>query len=64
LVKGTTFKALKASIEPEAPAERRVKRAAPTKPEALKGTTSRQRRAAAKRGAKTPTVKKTVRGRH
>ncbi|RTZ47620.1 ribonuclease R [Candidimonas sp. SYP-B2681] len=64
LVKGTTFKALKASIEPEAPTERRIKRAAATKPDALKGTTSRQRRAAAKRSAKAPTVKKSVRGRH
>src|SRR5690606_32462122 len=53
LVKGTGFKALKASIEPDAPTERRSKRAAPAKPDALKGTTSRQRRAAAKRGAKT-----------
>ncbi|WP_073103904.1 ribonuclease R [Pollutimonas bauzanensis] len=63
LVKGTTFKALKAAIEPEAPAERRVKRAAPTKPEALKGTTSRQRRAAAKRSAKTASAPKTIRRR-
>src|SRR5690606_2065874 len=53
LVKGTGFKALKASIEPDAPAERRTKRAAPAKPDALKGTTSRQRRAAAKRSAQT-----------
>ncbi|MGB3289837.1 MAG: ribonuclease R, partial [Burkholderiaceae bacterium] len=45
LVKGTGFKALKASIEPETATERKVKRAAPAKPAALKGTTSRQRRA-------------------
>lgn len=63
LVKGTTFKALKASIEPEEPAGRRVKRAAPTKPEALKGTTSRQRRAAAKRSAKAAAPQKTARRR-
>ncbi len=63
LVKGTGFKELKASIEPEAPAERKVKRAAPAKPAALKGTTSRQRRAAAKRGAKAEAPKKSGRGR-
>ncbi len=63
LVKGTTFKALKAAIEPEAPTGRRVKRAAPTKPEALKGATSRQRRAAAKRSAKTSSTPKTIRRR-
>ncbi|HWK70626.1 MAG TPA: ribonuclease R [Burkholderiaceae bacterium] len=63
LVKGTGFKALKASIEPEATTERKVKRAAPAKPAALKGTTSRQRRAAAKRGAKSETPKKSGRGR-
>src|SRR3546814_3520985 len=53
LVKGTGFKALKASIEPEPSTERKVKRAASAKPAALKGTPSRQRRAAAKRGGKT-----------
>ncbi|MFW7341084.1 ribonuclease R [Pollutimonas sp. H1-120] len=63
LVKGTGFKELKASIEPEAPAERKVKRAAPAKPAALKGTTSRQRRAAAKRGAKAEAPKKSGRSR-
>ncbi|HEY9572034.1 MAG TPA: ribonuclease R [Pusillimonas sp.] len=63
LVKGTGFKALKASIEPEPSTERKVKRAASAKPAALKGTTSRQRRAAAKRGAKTAAPKKTSRGR-
>jgi len=40
-----------------------LKRAAPAKPAALKGTTSRQRRAAAKRGAKSETPKKSGRGR-
>lgn len=63
LVKGTTFKALKDASAPDTPAEHRVKRAAPTKPLALKGTTSRQRRAAAKRGAKSATAPKTVRRR-
>ncbi|HEY9460744.1 MAG TPA: ribonuclease R, partial [Paralcaligenes sp.] len=48
LVKGTSFKALKAAIEPAEAPVRRVKRAASAKPEALKGTTSRERRAAAK----------------
>lgn len=51
LVKGTSFKALKASIEPDAP-PKKVKRAAPAKPEALKGTTAHQRRAEAKRSAR------------
>lgn len=60
LVKGTTFKALKASIETEEAVPRK-KRAASTKPEALKGTTSRQRRAAAKRGAKAAAPKKATR---
>lgn len=64
LVKGTGFKALKAESEP-APTEARskVKRAAPTKPAALKGTTSRQRRAAAKRGAKAEAPRKSGRNR-
>ena len=62
LVKGTTFKALKASIETEEAIPRK-KKAAATKPEALKGTTSRQRRAAAKRGAKTASPSKTTRRR-
>jgi len=53
LVKGTTFKALqKAVAEPGESPTRRVKKAASAKPEALKGTTSRQRRAAEKRSAK------------
>ena len=63
LVKGTGFKELKASIEPDTAPERKVKRAAPAKPAALKGTTSRQRRAAAKRGAKAETPKKSGRAR-
>ncbi|HEY9280205.1 MAG TPA: ribonuclease R [Eoetvoesiella sp.] len=65
LVKGTTFKELhKAVNEPKEEPKRRIKRAAPAKPEALKGTTSRQRRAEAKRGAKVAaTVKKSSRNR-
>jgi ribonuclease R len=53
LVKGTGFKQLQAAIqaETETPKPRRVKKAAPTKPQELKGTTSRQRRAQAKRAA-------------
>ena len=55
LVKGTTFKALqKAVAEPRDTSARRGKKAASTKPEALKGTTARERRAAEKRAAKTP----------
>ncbi|TCT02740.1 ribonuclease R [Paralcaligenes ureilyticus] len=53
LVKGTGFKELqKAVAAPEKTPKPRAKRAASTKPEALKGTTSRERRAAAKRSAK------------
>ena len=64
LVKGTTFKELnKAVKEPSEAPMRHIKRAASTKPEALKGTTSRQRRAEAKRGAKAATSKKSVRTR-
>jgi ribonuclease R len=65
LVKGTTFKELnKAVNEPKDNQKHRIKRAAPTKPEALRGTTSRQRRAEAKRGAKpASTVKKSSRSR-
>ena len=48
LVRGTSYKALKADMEPE-PAPRKIKRAASAKPEALKGTTAQQRRAEAKR---------------
>lgn len=62
LVKGTGFKTLKAAAEP-APEPRRVKRAASTKPLALKGTTAQQRRAEAKRKAKIATPKKPGRGR-
>src|SRR5690606_26278887 len=55
LVKGTTFKALqKAVVEPQPGSARRGKKAASTKPEALKGTTARERRAAEKRAAKAP----------
>lgn len=64
LVTGTTFKALKAEVQAaDAPVSHRVKRAASTKPEELKGTTSRQRRAAAKRGAKSAAPQKPPRGR-
>ncbi|MYN11688.1 ribonuclease R [Pusillimonas sp. TS35] len=53
LVKGTGFKALKAALDAESapPPQRKIKRAAPAKPAALKGT-ARQRRAEAKRSAK------------
>jgi ribonuclease R len=64
LVTGTTFKALKAEVQAaDTPTTHRVKRAASTKPDELKGTTSRQRRAAAKRGAKSPAPQKTTRSR-
>jgi ribonuclease R len=57
LVKGTGFKELQKSVAgTETPPPRRVKRAAPAKPEALKGSTSRERRAAAKRSAKQATA--------
>ncbi|MBP6018239.1 MAG: ribonuclease R [Burkholderiaceae bacterium] len=62
LVKGTGFKTLKAAAEP-APEPHRVKRAASTKPLALKGTTAQQRRADAKRKAKIVTPKKVGRSR-
>lgn len=63
LIKGTGFKELTAAApEPEVGA-RRGKRAATTKPEALKGTTAQQRRAEAKRNAKVTTAKKPSRGR-
>ncbi|OWT55608.1 ribonuclease R [Candidimonas nitroreducens] len=66
LVKGTGFKELQKSVTgTEAAPQRRVKRAASAKPEALKGTTSRERRAAAKRSAKaTASARKSGRGRH
>ncbi|HUH59820.1 MAG TPA: ribonuclease R [Candidimonas sp.] len=64
LVTGTTFKALKAEAQAaDAPATHRVKRAASAKPDELKGTTSRQRRAAAKRGAKSGASQKAAKGR-
>lgn len=63
LVKGTSFKALKAAIEPDT-SPRKIKRAASTKPEALKGTTAHQRRAEAKRSARAAkSTKKTTRKR-
>lgn len=62
LVKGTSFKALKAASEPEPP-PRKVKRAASTKPAALKGTTAQQRRAQAKREARAEKPQKTTRKR-
>lgn len=62
LIKDTGFKQLTATPQPEA-TTRRSKRAASTKPEALKGTTAQQRRAEAKRQAKVATVKKPSRGR-
>lgn len=58
LVKGTTYKALKAAVDVDADPQRRVKRAASTKPEALKGSTSRQRREAARQSAKAATTPK------
>lgn len=60
LVKGTGLKSLQAAAQPIAE-PRRAKRAAPTKPLALKGTTAQQRRAEAKRKAKTATPKKSGR---
>jgi len=54
LVKSASFKVLQAQMreaEPQ-PGTSKRKRAASTKPAALKGTTSRQRRAVAKRGAR------------
>jgi len=54
LVKEASFNALSASMRKsgEVPQPPKRKRAASTKPEALKGTTSKQRRAAAKRSAR------------
>ena len=64
LVKGTSFKALQsAAMESDADAAPKIKRAAPAKPAALKGTTSRQRRAQAKRSAKETSSRKAPRGR-
>ncbi|TAM03087.1 MAG: ribonuclease R [Pusillimonas sp.] len=65
LIKGTTFKELsKAAKAPQTPVKR-IKRAASAKPEGLKGTTSRERRAAAKRNTRQPPLgKKSTRSRH
>jgi ribonuclease R len=51
LVKGTGFKALKAAIEPDTPTPHK-KKAASTKPQALKGSTASERRAQAKKADK------------
>ncbi|UHL64447.1 ribonuclease R [Paralcaligenes sp. KSB-10] len=67
LVKGTGFKELSKAVaaQPDQAGQRRTKRAAPAKPEALKGTTSRERRAAAKRSEKAGTSsRKPGRNRH
>lgn len=48
LVKGTGYKALKAAAQAPDKSERHIKKAAPTKPSALKGTTASERRAALK----------------
>lgn len=48
LVKGVGYKAVKAAAEGVDPSERPIKKAAPTKPLALKGTTASQRRASQK----------------
>ena len=65
LVKGTGFKQLQAAIEADTSAAkpRKVKKAAPTKPEALKGTTARQRRAQAKRTSPASTSASARKGR-
>ncbi len=65
LVKGEGFKELKASLsaDPSKEKSRHVKRAAPTKPAELKGTTARQRRAQAKRAAKPAPARTSTRGR-
>jgi ribonuclease R len=57
LVKGEDFKALKAEIDGGARREPRAKKAAPAKPTALRGMTSHQRRAEAKRAARQATPK-------
>ncbi|HWK62230.1 MAG TPA: ribonuclease R [Eoetvoesiella sp.] len=65
LVKGTTFKALNKAAKESGEPVRKVKRAAPAKPAALKGTTSRERRAEAKRSTRQPPAgKKSTRARH
>jgi len=62
LVPGTGFDALKKAASRNHDEPRRIKKAAPTKPAALKGQTSRQRRAEAKKIAKpaAPVKKKVV----
>lgn len=52
LVKGTGYKALKAAASAPEPGERHIKKAASTKPEALKGTTASQRRATQKQAGR------------
>ena len=52
LVQGTTFKVLQKASEPRSETLHRPKKAAPTKPAALKGTTARQRRESAKRSTR------------
>lgn len=61
LVKGEDFKALQAEIEGGTRRESRPKKAAPAKPIALRGTTSRERRAEAKRSARQASLHKTAR---
>ena len=63
LVQGTTFKTLQKAAEPRTETLRRPKKAASAKPAALKGTTARQRREAAKRSARTAAPAKKSRGR-
>jgi len=50
LVKGTGYQDLKTAAD--RPKRRKIKRAASTKPAALRGTTAKQRRALAKRQAR------------
>lgn len=65
LVKGTTFKELNKAAKEPSDLPKRIKRAASAKPEALKGSTSRDRRAAAKRSTRQPPAgKKSTRTRH
>lgn len=63
LVKSTGYKALKAAVETPDKSERPVKKAASTKPEALRGTTASERRAALKQSEReqkrTPQAAKT-----
>ncbi len=71
LVKGTSYESLKrAASRPDEPPARRAKKAAPTKPAALRGTTAKERRAQAKKSAQqaarpaSSAGKKTARKRH